>query len=163
VSNVNYFPGETVASLAFVPVSPAGTICVDTLVEADIVVDITGRFGGDAPLRFVPATPVRVLDTRTGLGGWSPIQGAGQTFDTRVAPPGAVAVTGTITIVAPIRPGWLKGYACGAVPETSSVNAIAGAVMANATTLGVSSTGRLCVGTLTTTNTLFDATGWWVA
>ena len=162
VSNVNYFPGETVASLAFVPVSAAGTICVQTLVDADIVVDITGRFGGDAPLRFVPATPVRMLDTRTGVGGWSPIQGAGQTFDTRVVPPGAVAVTGTITIVAPMRPGWLKGYACGAVPETSSVNAITGAVMANAATLGVSSTGRLCVGTLTATNTLFDVTGWWV-
>ena len=163
VSNVNYFPGETVASLAFVPVSPAGTICVQTLVDADIIVDITGRFGGGAPLRFVPATPARMLDTRTGLGGWAPIQGAAQTFDTRVVPPGAVAVTGTITIVGPLRPGWLKGYACGAIPETSSVNAIAGAVMANAATLGVSAGGRLCIATLTTTNTLFDVTGWWVA
>ncbi len=163
VSNVNYYSGETVAGLAFVPVSATGTICVQSLVDADIIVDITGRFGGNAALRFVPASPTRVLDTRAGIGGWAPIQGAGQTFDTRVAPPGAVAVTGTITIVDPKRPGWLKGYACGAVPATSSVNASPGEVIANAATLGVSSDGRLCIAALSATNTLFDVSGWWVA
>jgi hypothetical protein len=162
VSNVNYFPGETVASLAFVPVSAAGTICVQTLVPADIVVDITGVFAESAPLRFVPARPTRVLDTRSGLGGWAPIHGAGQTFETRVVPAGAVAVTGTITIVAPLRPGWLKAYSCGVQPPTSSVNSIAETVMANAATLGVSDDGRLCITTLSATNTLFDVTGWWV-
>lgn len=163
VSNVNYFPGETVASLAFVPVSPAGTFCVQSLVGVDVIVDITGTFGPDAPLRFVPATPTRVLDTRTGLGGWAPIHGSGQTIDTRVVPEGARAVTGTLTFVAPMRPGWLKAYGCGTQPETSNVNALPGTVMANAATLGVSDTGRLCITALAATNTLFDVTGWWVA
>lgn len=163
VSNVNYYPGESVASLAYVPVSDAGTICVETRVPADIIVDITGVFADDAALRFVPAVPTRALDTRSGLGGWSPMHGGGQTLDVRVAPPGAVAVTGTITMVTPLRPGFLSGYGCGAVPATSSVNAVAGTVMANATTVGVSADGRLCVFALSATGTLFDVTGWWVA
>jgi hypothetical protein len=163
VSNVNYFPGETVASLAFVPVSPEGTICVQSYVPADVIVDITGRFVDGAGLRFVPVTPTRVLDTRTGLGGWSPIHGAGQTFDTRVVPDGALAVTGTVTLVSPLRPSVVKAFACGPEPATSSVNAIAGAVMANATTVGVSSTGRLCLAGLAAANTLVDVTGWWLA
>ena len=163
VSNVNYFPGETVASLAFVPVSAAGTICVQSYVPADVIVDITGRFVDGGGLRFVPATPTRVLDTRSGTGGWSPIHGAGQTFDTRVVPDGALAVTGTVTLVAPLRPSVVTAFPCGPVPPTSSVNAIPGAVMANATTVQVSNTGRLCFVGLSAANTLFDVTGWWVA
>ncbi len=162
VSNVNYYPGESVASLAYVPVSPAGTICVETRVPADVIVDITGVFADDAPLRFVPAIPTRALDTRSGVGGWAPMHGGGQTIDVRVTPPGAVAVTGTITMVAPLRPGFLRGYGCGAVPDTSSVNAAAGTVMANATTVGVSADGRMCIFSLTATSSLFDVTGWWV-
>lgn len=163
VSNVNYFPGETVASLAFVPVSDAGTICVQSYVPADVIVDITGRFVDGAGLRFVPVTPTRVLDTRSGLGGWSPIHGGGQTFDTRVVPDGALAVTGTVTLVAPLRPSVLTAFPCGPQPATSSVNAIAGAVMANAVTVGVSGTGRICLAGLAAANTLVDVTGWWVA
>lgn len=162
VSNVNYYPGESVASLAYVPVSAAGTICVETRVPADIVVDITGVFADDAPLRFVPAVPSRALDTRSGIGGWAPMHGGGQTVDVRVAPPGAVAVTGTMTMVTPLRPGFLTGYGCGVAPATSSVNAVTGTVMANAATIGVSADGRLCIFSLTATGTLFDVTGWWV-
>jgi hypothetical protein len=143
-------------------VSAAGTICVETRVPADIVVDITGVFADDAPLRFVPAVPSRALDTRSGIGGWAPMHGGGQTVDVRVAPPGAVAVTGTMTMVTPLRPGFLTGYGCGVAPATSSVNAVTGTVMANAATIGVSADGRLCIFSLTATGTLFDVTGWWV-
>lgn len=161
VSNVNYFPGETVASLAFVPVGDDGTICVRTLVSADIVVDLMGVFGEAEPLRFEATTPSRMLDTRSGVGGWSPIHGAGQTFDIRVAPDDAEGAIGTITMVFPLRPGWLKAHECGKEPPTSSVNAIAGTVMANATTVAVSS-GRMCITALAAGGTLFDVTGWWV-
>lgn len=161
VSNVNYYPGESVASLAFVPVSPDGTICVETRVPADIIVDITGVFADDAPLRFRPAVPTRMIDTRTGVGGWSPIHGTGQTIDARVVPPEAVAVTGTIALVGPLRPGFLTAHGCGPLPPTSTVNALTGGVMANAATVGVSDEGRLCLFARAATNTLFDVTGWW--
>ena len=71
-------------------------------------------------------------------------------------------MTGTITLVGPLRPGWLKAYPCGAEPPTSTVNGGAETVFANAVTVGVDDGGRLCVKALSATHTLFDVTGWWV-
>lgn len=162
VSNVNYLPGDSVASAAFVPVAADGTICVQSLNAVDVVVDLTGVFGADGELRFVPTDPTRMLDTRSGTGGWTPYQGAGQVLDVRVVPPGARAVTGTVTLVGPLRPGWLKTYPCGPEPPTSAVNAAADTVFANAVTVGVDTAGRMCIKALSATHTLFDVTGWWV-
>ncbi len=104
-----------------------------------------------------------MIDTRSGIGGWAPIHGRGQTIDSRVAPTGAEAVTGTLTIVSPVTGAFLTAYGCGAPPETSSVNADARLVLANALTVGVSADGRLCVTASAVTHSLFDTTGWWVA
>ena len=162
VSNVNYLAGDTVASAAFVPVAADGTICVQSMNPVDVVVDLTGVFDAAGELRFVPTDPTRMLDTRTASGGWSPYQGSGQVLDVRVVPPEARAVTGTITLVAPLRPGWLKAYPCGTEPPTSTVNAGIETVFANAVTVGVDAGGRMCIKALSTTHTLFDVTGWWV-
>ena len=162
VSNVNYHPGDAVASAAFVPVSSDGTFCVQSLNPVDVVVDITGEFREGSGLRFVPTDPTRMLDTRSGIGGWAPIHGSGQTLDVGVVPPDALAVTGTITLVEPMRPGWLAAHPCGPAPSTSSVNGFPTTVFANAVTVGVDD-GRLCVTALSATQTLFDVTGWWVA
>jgi len=162
VSNVNYLPGDSVASAAFVPVSAAGTICVQSLNPVDVVVDLTGVFSAAGELRFIATDPTRMLDTRSGIGGWTPYQGAGQVLDVRVVPPEARAVTGTITLVGPLRAGWLKAYPCGSEPATSTVNAATETVFANAVTVGVDADGRMCVEALSATHTLVDVTGWWV-
>jgi hypothetical protein len=161
VSNVNFLPTEAIAGSAFVATSPQDTICVETSTSADVIVDLTGTFG-DGGLSFVPVRPTRMLDTRNAIGGWSPIHGAGQTLDVRVAPDGAEAVTGTLTIVDPMRAGYLTAFGCGPTPATSSVNADAGRALANSLTTGVSDAGRLCVYTDPVTHSLFDVTGWWV-
>ena len=120
-------------------------------------------FEAGAGLRFVPADPTRMLDTRVGIGGWWPYVGAGQTIHTQVVPDTAQAVTGTITLVAPLRPGFLKAYPCADEPGTSSVNAATETVFANAVTVGVDDAGRLCIKSHTATHALFDVTGWWIA
>jgi len=163
VSNVNFSPGEAVAGGAFVPTSENNTICVFSNVSVDVVVDLTGTFTTGSGLAFVPSAPTRMLDTRLGVGGWSPIQGADQTLDFRVAPPGARAVTGTLTMVRPLRRGYITGYGCTGLPATSSLNALPGTVLANSITTGISDDGRLCVYALQATQTLFDTTGWWVS
>ena len=81
--------------------------------------------------------------------------------DVRVAPPDAAAVTGTLTIVGPIGDGFLSAYGCAAVPDTASVNSASAGVVANAVTVGVAASGRLCIRALTTTHVVFDTTGWW--
>jgi hypothetical protein len=161
VSNLNFGPGESVAGAAFVPVSAAGTICVTTLVAVDVIVDITGSFSDDGRLRFQAAEPRRVLDLRSGTGGWAPVVGRTQALDVRVAPATAEAVTGTVTIVRPLTRGWARAAGCGTPSTTSSVNALSGDVMANSVTTGVDA-GRLCITTSTVAPVLFDTTGWWV-
>lgn len=161
VSNVNFGPGEAIAGAAFVATASDATICVDITADADVIVDLTATFGAGG-LAFVPSRPTRMLDTRNAIGGWSPIQGAGQTLDVGVAPAAAEAVTGTLTIVEPAtNGGFLVGHRCGALPPTSSVNADRRGVLANLVTTGISG-GRLCVFSHTVSHSLFDVTGWWV-
>ncbi|CAN5476529.1 hypothetical protein BH23ACT3_BH23ACT3_13560 [soil metagenome] len=162
VSNVNFGTGEAVAGSAYVPVGTDGSICVYASTSVDVLVDVTGTFAADGELRFVPATPARMIDTRDHTSGWAPVHGRDQIVDAVVAPAGAAAVTGTITLARPGRDGFTTAYGCGATPDTSSVNAGAGSAMANGLTVGISTEGRLCVSVSTVGQTLFDTTGWWV-
>lgn len=163
VSNVNYRATESVAVSAFVPVGADGRVCVYTPVAADVLVDLTGVFQPGTGLRFVPAPPTRMLDTRSGTGGWSGRFAAGQAIDVLVAPSGAAAVTGTLTMVSPSSPGYLTAFPVGlSVPSTSSLNAAGGAVMANSVTVGVGG-GRLGIFSPVRSYALFDVTGWWMA
>ncbi len=75
VATVNYQPDEVVSGTAFVPAGPDGTICVYVLTDTDVTVDLTGTFSPDGALVFQPASPTRMIDTRVGIGGWSPIHG----------------------------------------------------------------------------------------
>lgn len=159
VSNLNFLSIEPVAGAAIVPVSDEGTICVRTSASVDVVVDLTGEFRTDGALRFQAADPARVLDVRDGTGGWTPIVGAGQLIDTRVAPATAEAVTGTITLVRPTRTAFAVAD-CRADAPTSNVNAAAGDAMANSLTVAVSD-GDLCFRTSQAAKLLFDTTGWW--
>ncbi|MCB0966955.1 MAG: SGNH/GDSL hydrolase family protein [Ilumatobacter sp.] len=161
-ATLNYLPGEIIASSAYIPVSDEGTICLDAFSLVDLVVDLTGTFAPDGALAFQPAVPTRMVDTRDATGGWYPVHGLGQTLDVTVAPPGAKAVTGTITLVAPMRTSHLQAWSCGEQPENSNVNALAGRVLANFVTTGTTPEGKLCIFAINTGQTLFDTTGWWV-
>jgi hypothetical protein len=112
----------------------------------------------------VPVTSTKTLDTRNGTGGWRGVQAKGQVLDIVAAPADAVAVTGTITMVAPFSSGYLTGSVCGAAAgQTSSVNAAQGQTIANSLTVALSAGGTVCINSFSATNTLFDTTGWWVA
>ncbi len=161
VASVNFGVHDTIGGATFVPVGADGTVCVFTFGAADVTVDLTGTFATDGAYAFTPSVPTRTFDTRDGTGGWTPILGSGQIVDVRVAPQGAAAVTGTLTIVEPLADGFLSAFGCGAPPTTASVNAPAGAIVANGATVGLAVEGRLCVRSLTTAHAVFDTTGWW--
>ena len=161
-SSVNYGPGEAVAGSAYVGTA-GGAICVYTSSRARVIVDLQGRFGSGGA-SFVAARPTRILDTRNGVGGWSPIHGAGQVLDIAAAPPGAVATTGSLTEVGSAFAGWETAHPCGsAVPNASNVNAQPGRAAASGVTVRVDGDGRLCLWASTVTHTLFDVTGWWIS
>lgn len=162
IATVNHGPNEVVGGTAFVPVSDDGTICVFMKSDADVTIDLTGTFAADGALVFVPITPTRTVDTRSAIGGWGPIHGTGQTIDAAVAPDDAAAVSGTLTIIDPLRPGHLRAWSCGELPETANVNARPGQILANSVTTGVDDAGRLCLYARAATNTVFDTAGWWI-
>lgn len=161
-SNVNFGAGDTIAAAAFVPLGDDDTFCVITTASADVIVDLTGTLADDGALAFVPARPGRVLDTRDGHGGWGPVHGVGDVLDVRAAPPGASAMTGTVTIVRPAQRGFVSAAPCGTEPEVSTVNAAPVDVVANSVTVGLDASQRVCLTASATGHTLLDVTGWWV-
>jgi hypothetical protein len=65
-STLNFVSGQTVPNAAIARVSAAGTVCIYVYGEADVIVDVNGWFGSSRG--FTGMTPVRVSDTRNGLG-----------------------------------------------------------------------------------------------
>ncbi len=161
LAQIHFGPDEIVAGAAYVLASPGGKVCVTTSVSANVVVDITGTFSPGGRLRYTPAVVRRMLDTREGLGGWQDRLNADQTVDLQPAPPGAEAVSGTITMVEPRISGWLRATPCGQSQLSSSVNAPLGAILANSLTVGLSADQRLCIQNYRSTQVLFDISGWW--
>ena len=98
---------------------------------------------------------------REGLGGWLGRVAAGQSIDMQPAPPGAEAVSGTLTMVQPTISGWLRATPCGVSQLSSSANAPAGAILANSLTVALSADQRLCVEPYRGAHVLFDISGWW--
>jgi uncharacterized protein YvpB len=73
-SNLNWWPGDTVANRVIVPVGASGEVSIyNSQGDADVVVDVVGYFtdGTSTPSNadlFYPMSPIRVLDTRIDAG-----------------------------------------------------------------------------------------------
>ncbi|MGD9702311.1 MAG: SGNH/GDSL hydrolase family protein [Acidimicrobiia bacterium] len=161
VANVNFRAGETVGGAAFVPAGEAGGVCIYSNVPTDVVVDLTGAFSPTGALRFVPGVPARMLDTRDGTGGWTGRLGRSQTVELAVAPIGAQAVSGTLTMVDPALDAHLTAFpGAGPLPLTASLNAARAGVVANSVTVGISPS--MGVNAAVSSHVVFDTTGWWV-
>ncbi|MBI4934579.1 MAG: hypothetical protein HY828_11915 [Actinobacteria bacterium] len=164
----SFEPDEVIAGSIFVATSASNTICVHVNANdtrgVDIVVDITGTFSNDpAGLRFSPVTGTRLLDTRSGEGGWYGRQAPGQSINIVGAPGGVAAVSGTLTMVQPPSNSHLRAWQCGtALPPTSAVNARGGLAAANNVTTAIAGDLTLCVWASQNTSTLFDVMGYWV-
>jgi hypothetical protein len=130
-SNLNVAAGRSAkANAAIVGLSGAGQLCVYTSVAVDVVVDLVGRFRDDAVLRLVPVVPERLLDTRTGVGGWRGRIASGATIDAK-APNITGSVVGTLTVIDPRADGYVTAWGDGGRPATSNVNVQRGEVIAN--------------------------------
>ena len=140
--------------------------------KAHVIVDVTGYFvGGASGSTFVPLTPARLLDTRTG-NGLTGLMATGVPRSFQVTgrggvPAGAKAVTGNLVAVAPNSGGYLAlAPGVSATPATSSLNVPRGDVRAASVTLPLDAAGRLGVvwnGTPgSKSHVIFDVTGYFV-
>lgn len=121
--------------------------------------------GAPGSSAFTPVTPVRLVDSRTGVGTSGRV-GAGrqvvvQVANTASVPADATAVVVNVAAVNPSAPGFATVYPCSdAVSDTSTLNFVAGQTVANSTIAALSSAGQLCVWTYAETDILVDVTGW---
>ncbi|HEX7490890.1 MAG TPA: right-handed parallel beta-helix repeat-containing protein [Candidatus Limnocylindrales bacterium] len=162
---------------------PAGYLCATYMSQpgntTSLVFDVTGFFTADLTgARFVPVTPVRLLDTRSSNGLSAPLQ-ANTPACFSVArrggvPVGATAVTGNLTVTDETD---MWAIALGpdpiAHPTTSTLNFVRGDIRANGVAVklgtGVSGSGpagHLCATYMSspgnTTSLVFDVTGYFV-
>ena len=102
--------------------------------------------------RYTPVEPVRVLDTREGLGAVDAPVGAGGVVDLLVAgrngvPTNATAVVLNVTGVAPSSSTDVRVYptpvVLSAVPEVSNLNLVRGISRANLVTVPIGNNGRV--------------------
>jgi hypothetical protein len=153
VSNLNYAGADTGANLATVVLPPSRHLCVLSSATAAVVVDLTGWWTRSAPGGFVAAAPVRVADTRAGLGG--PTLAAGEQRRLLAPAPGIQLLT--VTATGQRDAGWLAVFPCGGYHGTSTSNFQPGAARAAAVVID-GATG-VCVTASTTVDVLLDTTG----
>ncbi len=136
------------------------------------VVDLPSGVSAAVGARYVGVAPVRLVDTRfgTGLsGGLS--SGAARSFavaNREGIPSGAVAVTGTITVVGQTSAGYLSlGPSAATVSRSSVVNVPKGDIRAVGVTAKLGGDGSLTAMWTgaggSTTAFIFDATGYFIA
>ena len=156
-------PGQTRAAGAIVAVSASG-LDVFSHSGGHVVVDVTGWFTGsgapvdDDGLFVAEPAPRRLLDTR----GGDPVWAAGGVEIANVGST-AAALALNVTIVNPIRPGFLTAYpARQERPPTSTVNGGASSDIAAA--MAIVPTSQIGVGVYSNAGAdlVVDVSGWFV-
>jgi hypothetical protein len=164
VSNLNWASGETVPNLVIVPVGTSGQVSFYNYAgRTDVVVDLEGYFAlevaGSTAGSYVPITPTRVVDTRSGSGlssaGMTLGAGGALSFTATGAgngpSTGVTAALMNVTVTNTTAASYLTAYPEGATqPLASNLNWVPGETVANRVIVPVSSTGRV---------TLYNSTG----
>lgn len=148
-STINFPTGDVRANGVTVKLNGSGQLSgvykAPAGATTDLVLDVTGYFKNDGTgTRFVPLSPVRLLDTRGGNG----LSGkfAANTARTWViggrngVDPGAVAVVGNVTVVNQTKAGYVAVTPTPTnSPTTSTINFPTGDVRANGMTVKLTS------------------------
>ncbi len=171
VSTLNSWAGDVVANAAIVPAGTGGAVSVFVTNTTDVILDINGYFAASNAsnaFSFYPATPCRVVDTRTATGQFGgPSMSAGQVRDFPV-PLSACAIPATArgyslnaTVVPPGYLGFLTMWPTGqARPNASTLNSWKGKIMANAALVPAGTNESVSVYVSNATNTVLDINGY---
>ena len=175
-STINFLPGQVQGNNLTVALSATGTLSATYMSTAgntaDLVFDVTGYYTSDqSGYRYVPITPARLVDTRSGIGISSKlVANVPRTFTVRGhggVPTNAIGITGVVTVVGETGSWAISvGPVATSKPTTSALNFVKGDVKANGVTVALSTTGTLSVDYMgsagNTTNVILDITGYFV-
>ena len=151
-SSVNARPGQTAANLVISKLGADGKIRIrNENGSAHILVDVAGYFVAGTGGRYLPVSPRRVVDTRSGIGAAQARIG-GAPLSVQIAGANGLPATGiaavqiNLTAVAPSSDTYLTVYPSGsALPNASNLNLAAGGVRANSVIARVGTDGRILV------------------
>ncbi|CAM9445846.1 unnamed protein product, partial [Phaeothamnion confervicola] len=154
-SHLNLATDSSRAAQAVVRLSASRTLCLFSLSDTDVTVDVQGWFAPSAALAFVPMTPVRLLDTREPFP-----QPPDQTVRTLTAPAGAQAVALSLVGLDALSGGSLRVWPCDeAQPPADNLVYRPNEIVAGATYVKVSAAGTVCVQNTATAHAVVDITG----
>jgi hypothetical protein len=154
-SVVNVEPGEIVANTAFVKLAADGTVCVQSNVAVDVVLDVNGWVAPAGDEHRAQA-PTRLVDTRTGTGGVKLADGATLRIDVPGKPKAAVL---SVTAVESSNTGFLTVYPCAqGRPTASNLNVNGRDTRANLV-VSPTSDGAVCVYAQRATDLVVDQFG----
>ncbi len=170
-SNVNYFGGDVVSNSVVAQIGDDGKVCIYTLTETDLIVDVNGLVPADGTPQSV--VPARLLETRD-VPGFTTTDGefealgppaAGTEIELLVAGRGGVdadaeAVILNVGAVTPTDDGFLNIYPCGEdLPLASSLNYYGGdPAVSNLVLTKIGDGGKVCIYTLANTHLIADVT-----
>ncbi|MFF7550744.1 hypothetical protein ACFZCU_45100 [Streptomyces canus] len=137
VSNLNFTTGETIPNLVIVPVIDGTVDLRNASGTVDLVADVTGWFSS-AGSTFTSSGPVRLLDTRSGLGARIGTVGPGGIVSLQVGgvdgvpSSGVTAVVLNVTVTGPTAGSYLTVYPHGRpLPAVSNLNFTTGETISN--------------------------------
>ncbi|MEZ5142209.1 MAG: hypothetical protein R2726_06770 [Acidimicrobiales bacterium] len=169
-SNVNVAAGVTDANLVIARFAP-GTRKVSIFNNTgtvDVIADVTGYYRPGTGAGYTPAVPMRVLDSRTGVGGYPTPWASATSRTLQVAgvatvPTTATAVVLNLTATNPTAATHLSVYPTGQTPPTvSNLNLPAGRTDANLVVVPVGIDGQITIFNNTgTVDVIADLAGWY--
>ncbi|MFJ8138840.1 hypothetical protein [Streptomyces sp. NPDC096013] len=137
VSNINFPAGRTIPNMVVAPVVNGSVDLRNSAGSVDLLADVTGYFSATGST-FTPAGPLRLLDTRSGLGARPGAVAPGGlvslpvTGTAGVPSSGVTAVVLTVTVTAPSAGGYLTVHPHGLPePGVSNLNFGAGQTISN--------------------------------
>jgi hypothetical protein len=173
-SNLNFGPGQTVPNLVIAKVGSGGQVDVYNAVgSTDVVFDVAGWYADTSSTSasglYGPLTPVRILDTRNGTGGYSHEVGPGQSIAVQATGVGGVPSSGVsavvlnVTVTNPSAGSYLTAYPSGApLPTASNLNFGPGQTVPNLVEVKVGSGGQVNVyNAVGSTDVVIDVAGWY--
>jgi hypothetical protein len=171
-ATLNYTAGATVSNGVVVQTGPGGTVCLYSMGEVDLIVDVNGYHPVGATLASVQ--PARLVESRSGVG-LSTVDGLQNGIGVRQAdsitpiqvvsragaPRVVASVVLNVTVTEPRRDGFVVLYACGDPrPNAAHLNFQAGQTVSNMVIADVSSSGTVCLYSMADAQVVVDITGY---
>ncbi|MEO6653430.1 MAG: aryl-sulfate sulfotransferase [Ilumatobacteraceae bacterium] len=136
-------------------------VCIYSLFEANVIVDLTGWWTDSAGSRLTTIPPVRVDDSRASGTLW-PANTARSIPLADYLPKGATAVVANLTVADSTQDGFITAYPCGvAAPNASNLNFRASEARAVAIVVGVGAATSVCVQSNVDVSVILDVSGYY--